>query len=167
MTTQAHRHGGDDVAGRVERLVTSLAAIEQLVSHDPKRNGTDGRTENARSAANQDLGRHHGPEGGHERNQQRPRRQRDDPSCNQRTFGSQAVDQSARRGLGQDSGDSANGESDSHALLIPPISREVDGEEWSDSRLDVGEEKIQPVQAAQRSGGRRHLTPEGPPSPRG
>src|ERR1039458_7372357 len=58
VTTQAHRHGGDDVAGRVERLVTSLAAIEQLVSHDPKRNGTDGRTENARSAANQDLGRH-------------------------------------------------------------------------------------------------------------
>src|ERR1039458_6693352 len=52
VTTQAHQHGGDNVAGRVERLVTSLAAIEQLVSHDPKRNGTDGRT------ANQDLGRH-------------------------------------------------------------------------------------------------------------
>jgi hypothetical protein len=76
-----------------------------------------------------------------------------------RVSGSQAVDQSARRRLGQDSGDSADGESDSHALLVPPISREVDREEWSDSGLDVGEEKIQPVQTAERSGGRRFGIP--------
>jgi hypothetical protein len=76
-----------------------------------------------------------------------------------RVSGSQAVDQSARWRLGQDSGDSADGESDSHALLVPPISREVDREEWSDSGLDVGEEKIQPVQTAERSGGRRFGIP--------
>jgi hypothetical protein len=62
-----------------------------------------------------------------------------------------AVHQSARRGLGQDSGNSANGQRNPHTLLVPPISREVDGEEWSDSRLDVGKKEIQPVQTAQRS----------------
>ena len=113
VTKQAHRHGGDDVAGRVESLVASLAAIEQLVSHDPERNGTNGRTENARGAANQDLGRHHGPKGRHERNQQRPYRQGDDPRGNQRAFGSEAVHQRARRGLRQNSGDPADGERDS------------------------------------------------------
>lgn len=45
----------------------------------------------------------------------------------------------------------ANGESESHALLVPPESREVDREEWSDSGLDVGEEEIQPVQTEQGS----------------
>src|ERR1035438_6920450 len=47
ITQQAHGHGGDDVAGRVETLVASLTAIKQPVSHDPERNGTDGWTENA------------------------------------------------------------------------------------------------------------------------
>ena len=42
----------------------------------------------------------------------------------------------------------------SHALLVPPVSGEVDGEEWSDSRLNIGEKKIQPVQTMERSGGR-------------
>jgi hypothetical protein len=133
--------------------------IKQLVSHDPERNGTHGRTENARGAANQDLGRHHGPEGRQLRNQQRPHRQCDDPRGNQRAFESEVIDQRARRGLGQDSGDPTDGESDSHTLLVPPISREVDGEEWSDSRLDVGEKEIQPVQTTERSGGRRFGIP--------
>ena len=62
-----------------------------------------------------------------------------------------AVHQSARRGLGKDSGNSANGQSNPDTLLIPPISCEVDREEWSDSRLDVSEKEIQPVQTAQRS----------------
>lgn len=44
---------------------------------------------------------------------------------------------------------------DSYALLVPPISREIDGQEWSDSRPDIGKKEIQPVQTAQRSCGRR------------
>src|ERR1035441_9502006 len=47
ITQQAHGHGGGDVAGRVEPLIASLTAIEQPVSHDAERNGTDGWTENA------------------------------------------------------------------------------------------------------------------------
>jgi hypothetical protein len=37
------------------------------------------------------------------------------------------------------------------ALLVPLVAGEVDREEWSDSGLDVGEKKVQPVQPAQRS----------------
>jgi len=45
-------------------------------------------------------------------------------------------------------------------MLVPAKSREVDGEEWSDSRLDVGEEEIQPVQTAQGSPRRERFGPE-------
>jgi hypothetical protein len=65
------------------------------------------------------------------------------------------VNHSTGWGLGHDAGDPTNGESDSHALLVPPISCQVDREEWSDSRLNVREKKIQPIQTAQRSDGRR------------
>ena len=53
-------------------------------------------------------------------------------------------------GLGQDAGDSADREREADALFVPLVASEVDREERSDSRLDVGEEKIQPVQTAQR-----------------
>ena len=47
LIEETHRHGSHHVAGRVERLVAPLAGIECGPTHDPKRNGTDGRTENA------------------------------------------------------------------------------------------------------------------------
>ncbi len=155
VTEQAHGNSGQDVSRRVESLVASLAAIEQPMSDDSEGNGADSRTEDARRAANQDLGPHHGPKGRYQRNQQCAHGQGDDPCGNERAFGSETVNQRARRSLRQDSGDSANGQRDSHALLVPPVSGEVDGEEGSDSRLDVGEKEIQPVQTAERSGGRR------------
>ena len=65
------------------------------------------------------------------------------------------IDQRTRRRLSQDSGDSADRERESHALLVPLIAGEVNGEEWSNSRLYVGEKEIQPVQTTQASGGRR------------
>jgi hypothetical protein len=74
--------------------------------------------------------------------QQRPYRKCNDPRGNQSAFGSQAVDQGARRGLSQDPGDPAGHERDPDALFVPPIASEVNREEWSDSRLDVGEEEI-------------------------
>jgi hypothetical protein len=53
---QTHRYGGEDIAGGVESLVTTLAAIKQMMSNDSERNGTDCRNENAGCTANQDLG---------------------------------------------------------------------------------------------------------------
>ena len=95
------------------------------------------------------MGRQHRPEGRSDPDQQRPRCQRDDPNGNQRTFGSQPVNQSTRRSLGQDSSDPAKGKNESHALFIPPISGQENRKEWPDSRLDIGEKKIQPVQTEQ------------------
>ena len=42
----------------------------------------------------------------------------------------------------QDPGDPAGHERDPDALFVPPIASEVNREEWSDSRLNVGEEEI-------------------------
>jgi hypothetical protein len=58
--------------------------------------------------------------------------------------------------LGQDTGDSAHGKRDSNTLLIPPVSCQVDRQEWSDARLHVCEKEVQPVETTERSGG-RHL----------
>jgi hypothetical protein len=125
------------------------------VSDDPERNGADGRPEDAGGSANEGLGRHHGPKARHECDQQRPCRQRYDPGGNQCAFGAETVDRSARWGLRQDAGYSANRESQSDSLFVPPVPREVDREEWSNSGLDVGKKEIQPVQAMERSSGRR------------
>src|ERR1700689_2542688 len=126
-----------------------------MVADDPKRDGTDRRSKDAGSAPDQDLGRHYGPERWREGNQYSACGQRDDCTGDQRALRMQAVDQSTSRGLGQNSGNSANSESDSDALLVPAISRQVNCEERADPRLDVGEEEIQPVQSAQRARGRR------------
>lgn len=73
----------------------------------------------------------------------------------------QAVHQRAGRGRRENTGDSAHGEGDSYALFVPALGGEIDGEEWPDSGLDISNEEIQPVQAAEslsgsRSGGRTH-----------
>ena len=70
-------------------------------------------------------------------------------------FGSEAVNQRARRRLHENSGDPADCEREPNALFVPLVAGEVNREEWPDPRLNVGEEKIQPVQALERSGGRR------------
>jgi hypothetical protein len=43
-----------------------------------------------------------------------------------------------------DSGDPADREREPDALFVPLVACEVDREEWSDSRLNVGEKEIQP-----------------------
>ena len=151
VAEEAHRHSGGHVPRRVERLIAALADVECGASDDPERNGTDGRAEDARCSADEDLGRHHRPKGWHDCDQQRPHRQCDDAGGDQRSLRPQPVDQRARRRLGEDSGDSANGESESYALLVPPLSRQESRQKWSDSRLHVGEKKVQPIQTAQRS----------------
>jgi hypothetical protein len=60
----------------------------------------------------------------------------------------QAIDQSAGRGLSQDASDPTDSEGDAYALLIPAITSQVYCEERSDPNLHVGQEEIQPVQAA-------------------
>jgi hypothetical protein len=61
------------------------------------------------------------------------------------------VDQSARWGLGKYSGDAANRKGDPDAFLVPLVAGQIDREEGSNSRQDVREEEIQPIQATQRS----------------
>lgn len=59
----------------------------------------------------------------------------------------QPVNQSTRRSLRQDSGDSADGQGKPNVLLVPSVSRQVNGEKRSDSCLNVGEKEIQAIQA--------------------
>ena len=76
------------------------------------------------------------------------------PRRNQRALRPRPVDQRARRRLHEDSRDPPDGERKSDALFVPLVAGEVNREEWSDSRLNVGEKKIQPVQTTERWGGR-------------
>ena len=57
VAEQAHRHGGNHIACRVESLVATLADVECGTSDDPERHRADGWEEDAGRAANQDLGR--------------------------------------------------------------------------------------------------------------
>jgi len=43
---------------------------------------------------------------------------------------------------------------DAHVLFVPTSARQINDEEWADAGLNIGEEKIQPVQAVQGLGGR-------------
>jgi hypothetical protein len=61
------------------------------------------------------------------------------------------INQGACGCLGYDSGDSAHGERESHAFFVPPIAGKIDREEWPDSRLNVSEKEIQPVQPSKRT----------------
>jgi hypothetical protein len=71
-------------------------------------------------------------------------------------FGPESVSKRARRWIGDDSRNSANGESHSDELLIPFITGEVNREKRPHSRLHTGKKEIEPVKAAQCSP-RRHL----------
>ena len=100
------------------------------------------------------MSRHHGTKGWHERNQQRPYRQRDDPRGNQGAFGSQVIDQRAPRRLRENSCDPADREREPDALLVPSIASEVNRDERPHPRLHVGEKEIEPIEATQRPLGR-------------
>jgi len=63
----------------------------------------------------------------------------------------QAIHQATSRCLRQDAGDSAHRQGNSHALLVPAVAGQVDREERSNARLYIRQEKIQPIQAVQRS----------------
>jgi len=54
--------------------------------------------------------------------------------------------------LGDDSGDSPDGESQADPLLVPVVSGEIDGEKGTDAGLNVGEEKVQPIEGAETLG---------------
>ena len=56
------------------------------------------------------------------------------------------VNQCARRSLRENTCDPTDRERKPDAFLVPPpVAGNINREEWSDSRLDVLEEKIQPV----------------------
>ena len=155
ITKQAHGNSGHDVAGRVESLVApwrrsnnrrptipremAQMAGPKMLDVPPIKTWADITDQKVGTSAISNA----------------PTASATIPAAIKRAFGSEAVDHRPRRGLGQDSGDSADGQRDSHSLLVPPISGEVDGEEGPDSRLHVGEKEIEPVQTMERSGGRR------------
>jgi hypothetical protein len=58
------------------------------------------------------------------------------------------VNQRSRWRLHENSCDPTDREREADALFVPPVASKVNREEWSDSRLHVGKEKIQPVQTA-------------------
>ena len=72
VAEDTHRHGGNHIPCRVERLIAALAGVECGTSDDPERHRADGWEEDTGRAANQDLSAHDGPERRKQRNQQRP-----------------------------------------------------------------------------------------------
>ena len=73
---------------------------------------------------------------------ERSDRQRDHARRNQRSFRLEPINQSARRRLRCDAGDSANRERKAHALLVPAIAGKVDREERPHAALHVGEQEV-------------------------
>ena len=58
------------------------------------------------------------------------------------------IDQRAGRHLADHGADRADGERQADCRLRPTLSAEIHGDEWTEPGLDVGYEKIEPVQAA-------------------
>jgi hypothetical protein len=74
----------------------------------------------------------------------------DNPARNECALAPQTVNQRTGGSLGDDSGDSANGQGYPHILLVPFVSRQIDGNKWPNPRLNIREEKIQPIQTTKR-----------------
>ena len=151
VAEEAHRHGGNHVTCRVERLIATLAGVECGTSDDPERHRADGWDEDAGCAANQDLSAHDGPERRKQCDQQRPRGQRGHGHTDQRSLRSEEVNERASRRLRENSCDPTDGEREPDALFVPLVASEVNREERPHSRLHVGEKEIEPVEATQRS----------------
>ena len=157
VSKQAHRHGGNHVPCRVERLIAALADVECGASHDPQRHGADGGEKDAGRAAKQDLRAHDRPEPWKQRDQQRSRSQRGNGHAHQRTLRAQKVNQRAGRRLRENARDAAHCKRESYTLFVPSVAGEIDGEERPHPRLHVGKQEIEPIEAAQCSPRRTHL----------
>ena len=79
------------------------------------------------------------------------------PAVIKRAFGSQVIDQRARRRLRENSCDPADRKREPDALFVPSIASEVNRDERPHPRLHVGEEEIEPIESTQRPPGRGRL----------
>ena len=92
-----------------------------------------------------------GQNDGNSGDEQRSNSKREHGHAEERPLRPKCVDEPACRRLGEDPCDAADGKSEPNALFVPLVAGEVDREERPDPRLDVGEQKIQRIEATQRS----------------
>ena len=124
------------------------------MTDDPEGDRTHGRNENTAGGPDEYLRHHHRPEGWETRDHQRAARKYSDTSGNQRPLGPELIHQRPGGSLRDDTRDSAHHQRKADEFLIPMVAREVDRQERTDAGLDVGQEKVEPIETAQGRWGR-------------
>jgi hypothetical protein len=141
ISDTAHHRRSRDISRRIEGLITSETSIEVRRLHHSQRDCRHGRAQDRSDASQNDLRQDHQGKDRFECESQRCGSQKRDPGPEQKPIAMRRVDQRACRGLRNYTRDSSARKDHSHLLRIPMLSRQVNRQEWTNSRLYVGKEK--------------------------
>jgi hypothetical protein len=151
VAARAHRAGGKAAADGLKARVSSEPFADGGVPHKPKADGGDGRSEDAARRSVKNGGRKH-----HQKNRKRcVGESRDGNRCD-REAGHQplrahGVHQRAAWHLSRQADETGHRQNQTDIDLGPFLSGQIDGDEGTESGLNVGDAEDEPVEPAQTS----------------
>ena len=165
ITAGAHRRRGNAVADRCEARIAADSFAETGMAGESKADRRDGRAEDATRSRMQRAGAEHDGEDRPRRNGERAHADRRHRKACRQSRRAHRIDQRAPWHLTRQGHQPARGEDEADIDLSPRLRGQIDCDKGTKAGLDIGQEKAEPVEAAEarawRLGARPRRRPRG------
>ncbi len=142
-----HQAGRERVAQGAVAAVPPETRAQAAVPDQAERDGGERGPGDAARAAIGDLRRQHERKAREEGEDQRTERDQDERGGDQHPLRAHGIDEGTAWKLARDRGEAAHGEHEPDASIRPALGGEIDRDERTEARLDVGHEEVEPVEA--------------------